>query len=234
MVARSAFAANAVGRGRTASLSATVLVVLATCARVRLASAQAAPAGALIRGDLDAQWMSTTHDCTCECCMPGNCKDGLKTYIESVGSAAACTDTMCRSKYSDCPDSGAHTASGGDPGMVIATYNDCTCQCCKPDECGTNGSGLKAYTYHAESQAKCVPDQCASRFYGCPNSGGQPSSQTSAVVALYSDCMCACSMDPPAVLYSRFFAVSTHATSVTRKVKAPHSLHFDECLRASR
>jgi hypothetical protein len=166
--------------------------------------------------------------------MPGNCKDGMKTFIEYVGSAAACTDTMCRSKYKDCPDFGAHNENGGDPGMVIATYNDCTCQCCKVDECGSNGSGLKAYTYHAESQAMCVPDQCSSRFYGCPDVGGHHSSQTSAVLALYSDCMCACSKDPPNMSYSRFFAVSTHATSVTRNVKAPHSLHFDECLRASR
>ena len=228
MVARSAFAANAVGRGRTASLSAVVLAVLATCAPVRFASAQA-PGGAVMGADPQA----TTHDCTCKCCMPGTCASGMTTFLESVGSAAACTDAMCRSRHSDCPDSGAHTANGGDPGMVIAEYNDCTCHCCKPDECGTNGSGLDVYTFHAESQAMCVPDQCSSRFHACPDVSGHHSSQTSAVVALYSDCMCACSPDPPAVSYSRFFAVSTHATPVTRNVKVPRSLHLDESLRAS-
>jgi hypothetical protein len=128
----------------------------------------------------------------------------MKTFTESVGSPAMCTDSLCRSKHYDCPDYGSHTEEGG--GIVIASYHDCTCRCCKEGECGPGGADMRTYTFFAETKEKCAPDHCSANFYGCPEEG------EGEVLAVYHDCMCACcgaDEDCPAEMkYSNFYAGS--------------------------
>jgi hypothetical protein len=89
----------------------------------------------------------------------------MKSYTVAVGGKEQCTDSLCRSKFYDCPDYGSHNADGG---IVTASYHDCTCSCCKE---GTCGSGLKEYTFEAGAPEKCNAQQCSSQFYSCPDPG---------------------------------------------------------------
>mmetsp|Transcript_39147 Transcript_39147/g.96969 ORF Transcript_39147/g.96969 Transcript_39147/m.96969 type:complete len:332 (-) Transcript_39147:125-1120(-) len=152
------------------------------------------------------QSAAVQHDCTCKCCKADDCPN-MKTYTLAVGSADQCDDSMCRSKFYDCPDYGSHNA---DAGIVMASYHDCTCSCCRQGECS---AGLKEFTFYAESPSTCTPAQCSSSFYGCPDPGAHNADNAGTdndalVFATYHDCMCACCKEGecPELKYNMFYS----------------------------
>ena len=69
-----------------------------------------------------------------------------------------------------------------------ATDYDCTCECCAPDKCATEGT--KTYTIAVGSRDKCTDEACSAQVSQCPDKGSHNSGAT--VTATYHDCTCSC------------------------------------------
>ena len=50
-----------------------------------------------------------------------------------------------------------------------ATDYDCTCECCAPDKCATEGT--KTYTIAVGSRDKCTDEACSAQVSQCPDKG---------------------------------------------------------------
>eukprot|EP01052_Picozoa_sp_SAG31_P004223 SAG31_NODE_173_length_21354_cov_16.826112_16_plen_302_part_00 len=77
---------------------------------------------------------------------------------------------MCASRFSGCPDTGAHNELG----HLQANFHTCSCACCHPDFSTGAAEACTEFTYfnfYADTMAHCTPDMCSSRFSGCPDSG---------------------------------------------------------------
>ena len=145
------------------------------------------------------------YDCVCKCCLPDQCDSNTYTYeYFNVGDPELCTENMCASEVYACPDSGSHN----DGGKNIATYMDCSCECCKDSTCPTKNK----YAFHSGSRQKCNKFACSSQFYSCPDPGTH--SQNSENYATFYDCTCGCADSPSDKKeFNRFDAgVSTKCT----------------------
>ena len=119
------------------------------------------------------------HDCTCSCCLKGECElDGalnLKEYTFDSGSALNCTKLNCGIQFSGCPINESRDNPGiSNDTIVFATYHDCTCSCCREEDCPNIN-----YNMFFAGREHCNAETCRGKFYSCPAKGGS-------VLALYS------------------------------------------------
>ena len=80
----------------------------------------------------------------------------------------------------------AHGVIAADQGA--GTSYDCTCSCCAPDKCASEGT--KDYHISVGSRDKCTDAACRSQVSQCPDSGSHNAGAT--VTATYHDCTCSC------------------------------------------
>ena len=136
-------------------------------------------------------WMGRAEPpnrCECECCHPPEdgsattCTD-TTTHSFDAETERHCSPSMCSSKFSECPDAGAHNEHG----RVEATFMDCSCACCLPGAGDSATSPCTDMTYRGLSVGSaeaCTATACAVEYAGlggvCP---GHRDQQIGGVVA---------------------------------------------------